>query len=132
MPDAILSSTPLDSLILSKSTSSKETKSPEKLKDSCSELESLFVYYLLKEMRNTIPKSGLMGDKKTEEMYQSMLDLQLSKEISSKREIGIASMLYRQMSDIADDDKHDEAIDERKMSGLENDELDVKMQARYL
>ncbi len=32
---------------------------PRKLKEACSELESLFVFYLLKEMRSTVPKSGL-------------------------------------------------------------------------
>jgi len=29
---------------------------PAKLKEACSELESLFIYYLLKEMRASVPK----------------------------------------------------------------------------
>jgi len=76
---------------------SSPDKDPGKLKEACSELESLFVYYLLKEMRATVPKSGLMGEGKTEETYTSMLDLQLSKEIAKNRGIGIASAIFEKL-----------------------------------
>ncbi len=51
----------------------------------------------MKEMRATVPKSGLIGGGKAEEMYTSMLDLQMSKKIASEREIGISSALLEQL-----------------------------------
>lgn len=75
---------------------------PRKLKEACSELESLFVFYLVKEMRATVPKSGLLGGGKTEEMYTSMMDVQLARDISAKRGIGIASILFEKLSKYAE------------------------------
>jgi len=75
-----------------------EINSDQELKKACSELESLFVYYLLKEMRATIPKSGFIGGGKAEEIYTSMLDSQLAKDLSSKGGIGLSSMLVNQLS----------------------------------
>ena len=68
-----------------------------RLKEACSELESLFVYYLIKEMRATIPKTGFIGGGKAEEIYTSMLDVQMAKDLSSKGGIGLSSMLLEQI-----------------------------------
>ena len=107
-----LTSLPLGAKALSEAQYASE-KDPEKLKKTCADLESLFLYQLLKEMRATIPKSDLLGDRKTEEMYTSLLDMELSKEISSKKEIGIATMLYHQFAGQleADDPKSDPSED---------------------
>ena len=70
---------------------------PRKMKQACSELESLFVYYLVKEMRATVPKSGLFGGGSAEDIYTSMLDLQLSKDIAEKRGIGISTALFERL-----------------------------------
>jgi len=71
---------------------------PQRLEEACSELESLFIYYLLKEMRATVPKSGFINGGKTEEMYTSIFDLQLAKEIATERGIGISSILLEQLA----------------------------------
>jgi len=63
------------------------------LKEACSELESLFIFYLLKEMRATIPKTGLISGGRAEEIYTSMLDSQISKEMASQRGIGFSSLI---------------------------------------
>lgn len=72
-------------------------KNDSQLKKACSEFESLFVYYLLKEMRATIPKSGFISGGRAEEIYTSMLDSQLARELSSKGGIGISSLLLHQL-----------------------------------
>lgn len=72
-------------------------KSDLQLNTSCSEMESLFIYYLLKEMRATIPKSDFISGGNAEEIYTSMLDSQLSKEISSRGGIGLSSLLREQL-----------------------------------
>lgn len=67
------------------------------LKNACAEFESLFIFHLLKEMRATVPKSGFIGGGRAEEIYTSMLDSQLAKEVSSKGGIGLSSVLLDQL-----------------------------------
>ena len=64
-----------------------------RLKQACQELESLFIGYLLKEMRATVTKSGYLSGGRAEELYTSMLDGQLAKELSFKGGIGLARLL---------------------------------------
>jgi len=85
-------------------------KNSSQLRKACSELESLFIFHLLKEMRATIPKTGLMGGGRAEEVYTSMLDLSLAKELASGRGIGISSLLIDKLGGDSGqvEDKNDE------------------------
>jgi flagellar protein FlgJ len=67
------------------------------LRKACSELESLFIAYLLKEMRTTIPKSDFINGGRAEEIYTSMLDSEMARELSSKGGIGLSSILLDQL-----------------------------------
>jgi peptidoglycan hydrolase FlgJ len=75
------------------------------LKETCCELESLFINYLLKEMRQTIDKSGFISGGRAEEIYTSMLDSQMAKQFADKGGIGLSSMFMEQLSK---DDKQNE------------------------
>lgn len=75
---------------------------PEELKKTCVDLEALFVSQLLKEMRDTVPKSGLMDGGQAEEIYTSLLDSHLSREIASNGSLEFAKKLYEQLSKICD------------------------------
>ena len=66
---------------------------PAEVEKACEDMESLFISYLLKEMRATVPKSGFINGGKGEEIYTSMLDSQLAKELASGRGIGLSQML---------------------------------------
>ena len=70
-----------------------EGKNPARLKQALCELESLFISYLFKEMRATVPRSGFINGGKAEELYTSMLDNQLAMELSRKGGIGLSGML---------------------------------------
>ena len=70
----------------------------ERLKKACRDFESLFINYLLKEMRATIKKSSFLDGGRAEELYTSMMDNQTAKELSASGGIGIAQMLYRQLT----------------------------------
>jgi len=76
---------------------SSSCKSEARLKEACFELESLFINHLLKEMRATIPKSGFISGGKAEEIYTSMLDSQMAKEMASRGGIGLSSLLRGQL-----------------------------------
>ena len=95
-----LQSTPITAECLP--THSSADNDTKKLKQACSELESLFVYYLVKEMRATVQKSGLIGGGSAEEMYTSMMDIQLSKDIAERRGIGISTALFERLYNNSD------------------------------
>lgn len=96
MESYLSSSIHIDPKTVQSSSGSQDSTSAAHLKQTCSEMESLFIFYLLKEMRESIPESGLLGGGETEKLYTSMLDQELAREIASKREIGLSEMLYRQ------------------------------------
>jgi flagellar protein FlgJ len=67
------------------------------LQKACAELESLFIYQLFQEMRKTVAKSGLIDQGQAGPMVDSMMDMEMSKELSSQKGIGLASVLYDQL-----------------------------------
>jgi flagellar protein FlgJ len=76
--------------------SSKPTDS--ELEKACQEMESIFLNYLLKEMRNTINKSGFINGGTAENIYVGMLDTELSKVISERGGIGLSKILQDQLA----------------------------------
>lgn len=68
------------------------------LKTACKELESLFIGQLLKEMRATVHKSGLMDGGQGEEIFTSIMDAELSKKMAENGGLGISDQLYAQLS----------------------------------
>ena len=54
------------------------------LKKTCCELESLFINYLLKKMRQIIDKSGFISGGGAEEINSSMLDTHMVKQFTHK------------------------------------------------
>ena len=75
---------------------SKESK----MNTACMEMESMFIQNMFKEMRASIPKSGLISGGKAEEMFTDMLDAEMAKSLSSSGGIGLASMMQRQLEKV--------------------------------
>ena len=67
------------------------------LKQSCQDFEAIFIESMFKAMRKTIPDGGLFEKDTAHEIYQEMLDSEISKEISKHQSIGLADQMYRQM-----------------------------------
>ncbi len=65
------------------------------IKQAAEDFESLFMGIVLKSMRNTVQKSGLIDGGHAEEVYGSMLDDEYSKMMSSQRHTGIADEIER-------------------------------------
>ncbi len=64
----------------------------------CTEMESLFVNYLIQQMRATIDKSGFISGGRAEEIFTSMLDVELSRKVSAAGGIGLSAILLEQLS----------------------------------
>jgi len=73
-------------------------KDKAKLMASCQELEAVFLDKMIESMRATIPKSDLWEKSFASETFETMLDQEYSKQMSKTGSIGLADILYRQLS----------------------------------
>ena len=80
-------------------------KNEHQLSAACSEMESLFINYLFKEMRATISKSGFISGGRGEEIFTSLLDAERSRNISTAGGIGLAAIMLEQLGGKADSKK---------------------------
>ncbi len=71
---------------------------PEQLKSACKAFESYYLHMMLKSMRATVPDSGLVPKSQAEQIFQDMLDEETAKNASDAGGIGLADMLYKQLS----------------------------------
>lgn len=69
----------------------------KKLQEACEGFEAVFIGQLLKEMRKTVPKDGLLTSK-YEEQYVSMFDEELSKTLTRQGGIGLTSFMKQQLA----------------------------------
>ena len=102
MPDRIQMQMPMaNHLTRSAAAKSMNTKpsgeGSEKLKQACEDFESIFVDFMLQQMRQTVPQSDLFGGGRAEQLYTSMMDSELAKSISRQRGLGLADQMYRQL-----------------------------------
>lgn len=70
--------------------------SEEKLKKACADFEAIFIGYMLKTMRSTVPKSGSNFPGK--DIYSTMVDHKVAEDIAKRGGgIGLQEMLLRQL-----------------------------------
>ena len=70
----------------------------QQLKKVCKDFESIILNMMYKQMKATIPKSDLIEKSTATEIYESMLDDKLVEEAAKNGGIGLADMLYKQLS----------------------------------
>lgn len=76
-----------------------ENKEEQRLKEVCQELEAVFLNMVFQRMRATIIRGGLIKESLGEDIFTSMLDSELAREMSKGGSTGIADVLYRQLSE---------------------------------
>ncbi|PJZ70400.1 cell division protein [Leptospira perolatii] len=76
------------------------TKDPyrKKLFDASVEFESIFVKMMLKEMKSSVEKSGLINGGYAEEIFEDMLYDEYSKNLSKNSSLGLAEQIYQSLS----------------------------------
>ena len=68
------------------------------LRNACVKFEEIFLQMMYKNMKNTVPKSGLVSKGLANNVFESMLDEKLMEEASQAGGIGLADVLYRQLA----------------------------------
>jgi len=91
-PAAGFAGKPLLSLTGDKSSSEKE-----KLTILAKEFESIFMNQMLKTMRATISKSGLIDGGRGEEIFTEMLDEEMSRQMAFSQKDGLSASLVEQL-----------------------------------
>ncbi len=76
----------------------REDKDP--LLEACQEFESIFLYYMFKAMRGTVPEGGLIPRGMGEEVFEGMLDEEVARKASKNDDYGLARLLYDQLNRI--------------------------------
>ena len=74
-----------------------QSKKDEKLMEACEELCSFFVSYILRQMRETIPESGLFSQSAAGKVYEEMFDSEIAAKIAKSGSFDLPSVLYEQL-----------------------------------
>ncbi|RLB96151.1 MAG: flagellar biosynthesis protein FlgJ [Deltaproteobacteria bacterium] len=74
------------------------------LREVCVEFESIFLAYMLKSMKRTVPESSLIGKSNGSKIISSMYDNNLALGLAKGGGIGLAETICRRLST----EKHDE------------------------
>ena len=70
----------------------------KKLKKACADFESMLVFQLLKTMRQTVPKNGLLKPSQGKETYEMIMDQKIADDLANKGQgLGLQKMLYNQI-----------------------------------
>jgi peptidoglycan hydrolase FlgJ len=105
---------------LQKQAESGEFKDEKELKSLARQFESIFMNQLMKSMRETLPKDGLLSSFSVD-MYESMFDQEVAGEMSKGKGMGLADVLYTQLS----------RMNAEKPSGEETSEKSDSPQLHY-
>ncbi len=68
-----------------------------KLRKSCREFEAIYVNEMYKNMRKSIPDSGIFEKNTGDTLYQEMLDMEMAKQTAAGDGIGIGKTMYEQL-----------------------------------
>ncbi len=98
---------PVDTLTLLQPNTPSETtdasqRDRDSLRRSCQDFEAIFIQYMFKSMRKSIPDGGLFEKDTAHEIYLDMLDAEVAKEISRQQSPGLADQMYHQMEKLLD------------------------------
>ncbi|MGE5454230.1 MAG: rod-binding protein [Methylocystaceae bacterium] len=75
----------------------RQAQDDKQLKAACQEMESVFLYQVMSTMRSTVPPNPLLGRSQAEDIFQGMLDQEVTKNAAKTGSIGLAEMLYGQL-----------------------------------
>ncbi len=75
-----------------------DKKDPKRLKQACQDFEAVFMNNMWQKMRATVPKAGYLHSR-YEDQYVSMFDHEMSKKFASAGGIGLADMMFSQLSE---------------------------------
>lgn len=74
------------------------TKDADRLKETCQDFEAIFIKQMLDSMRKTVPRTELLERTMGQEIFEDMLYTEYAKIMSRRGSLGIADLLFKQLS----------------------------------
>lgn len=71
---------------------------PDAIQKACDDMESLFWFYMIKAMRETIPESNLFPKSNSHRLYDAMLDSRLSELMAQNG--GVSEMMSAHLGEL--------------------------------
>lgn len=81
--------------VVNEAASSQRDK---ELKEACKGFEAMFLSMMYKEMRATVPENTLFGESNGQKIFMDMRDNELMKNVAESGGLGLADLMYRQLS----------------------------------
>jgi len=75
-----------------------DTPDDTRLRQTARQLEGVFMEYLFKAMRETVPQDGLIDGGSAESMFTGLLDQHVADAAAARQENGLGDALYRQLA----------------------------------
>lgn len=75
-----------------------DTSPDSRMWEACADFEALFMVAMMTAMRGSAPRDGLLRVSRAEEMFREQLDYELARGMVRRSSVGIATMLYQQLS----------------------------------
>lgn len=69
-----------------------------KVREACQGFETMFLSMMYRQMRATVPDNTLFGKSNSQKIWQSMLDDSLMEKVSKAGGVGLADMIYKQLT----------------------------------
>jgi len=70
----------------------------KELKEACKGFEAMFLSMMYKQMRATVPENKLFGESNGQKIFMDMRDNELMKTVADSGGLGLADLMYRQLS----------------------------------
>ncbi len=70
----------------------------KKLREACEGFEAMFMNLMYSKMRDTVPEDTLFGNSNSDKIMQSMMDTEMMNRAAKSGGMGLADMLYKQLS----------------------------------
>ena len=83
--------------LLTKKTQVKDSAYIAQLQKVSRDFESIFLSYMLKQMRRTVPESTLIEKSVAKDIFYEMHDEEIAKELAKAGGIGLGAILYKQL-----------------------------------
>jgi flagellar protein FlgJ len=100
---------------LENSTKNISEKNMDKIKETTEEFESFLLYYVLKSMRDTVPKSDFFHSN-AEDIFTSMLDQEIAKNSAHRAGgLGLAQIMQQQLTN-----RGNQTLESRGLSAPKN------------
>jgi flagellar protein FlgJ len=100
--DAVVSNfqSVLDRAAASQASGQMTAQEDEAIREACQEFESYFLQMMFREMRKTtLNENGFLSKSYAEGIFTDMLDEEVSKSAARSGGIGLADMMYKQMTE---------------------------------